>query len=235
MTEAVKQVLLTPVSRMSWPKLVTAVAFKDAAGNTKGDPYFGSELLFSVDDLEKFQVLNEETEQFEFVDVRIIASQLAKKKWPDINVKEAVAANALHWPVHNGDTHADKKAAAGKNAEYYRDHRFIRVKAMEQYAPSLKFLKGKEKINLQRGIDADMEKAKALFTGGSYVFAEITGVANETAQGRYITFYLNSICFVKSGERFGGGGNLMDKYDGIQGGESDKDPTAGMGDDEIPF
>lgn len=232
--ERVMRVLLTPVFRMSFPQLVTAAQYRGPNNVPQGEFYFNTEMLFEAADLEKFQVINPETGEFEFVDVRVVASQLAKKKWDGIVVKEAVADKSLHWPIHNGDQHADKKEAAGKSAEYYRDKRFLRTKALKKFAPSLKYLNGKEKVDLNRGMDSDMDKAEALFVGGNYAFAEVSLVANETAQGRYLTFYINSVCFVKPGERFGGGGSLMNRYDGIEGGVTDHDPTAGM-DEEIPY
>lgn len=228
MADNAKRVLLTPVFRMSYPDLLKAKAFKDG-----GEKHFGVEMIFPADDLDSFKGANPETGELEDVDVRVVAATLAKQQWPNMKVKEAVASNELHWPILDGDAYADKKEAAGKKADHYRGGKIIRAKAKEEYAPRLRFLKGREKVTLDKSLDSDESRIKELFVGGSYAFAEVTCVAVETPQGRYITFYINSVCYVKAGPRLGSP-SLMDRFDGIEGGISDHDPTAGL-DDEIPF
>ena len=229
--------VLSPVSRMSFPKLLTPVQYQG-----KGEHYFSLELLVNPVDLDQFRAAIPETGKSGLVDIRVLASELAQLKWPGINVKEAVASGALHWAIHNGDTHAAKKEAEGKDAEAYKGQRFIRTKTLAKYAPQLRWRdKDGTNYDLERGVPGDMDRARDLFVGGNYAYAEMTCEAKETPQGKFIVFYLNQVCYFKPGERLGTGSSLMDseEYAGVTGGESDYDPTEGLGskdfDDEIPF
>lgn len=229
--------VLTPVFRMSWPKLVKAEQYQQ-----KGDFHYSVETIFDPEDLDKFRAANPETGKSGLVDIRVVSSELAQIQWPGINVKEAVASGALYWAVHNGDEYAAKKEAEGKDADAYKGKRFIKTKTLQKFAPKLRHRTAEgQNVDLDRGVDSDMDRARDLFVGGNYAYAELTCEAKETPQGKFIVFYLNSICYFKPGERLGGGASMMDsdEYAGVTGGESDYDPTAGLGgsdfDDEIPF
>ena len=236
-TSKVSRRVITPVFRMSWPKVVTAEQYQN-----KGEHYFSVESLFASVDLDKFQAADPATGKSGLVDIRIVASELAKSQWPGINVKEAVASGALHWAIHNGDEIAAKKEADGKDADAYKGMRTIRSKTLAKFSPKLRCWNPKgPNVDLDRGVPGDMDRARDLFVGGNYAYAELTCEAKETPQGKFIVFYLNSICYFKPGERLGTGSSLMDsdEYAGVTGGESDYDPTAGLEgsdfDDEIPF
>lgn len=229
--------VLTPVFRMSWPRLVKAEQYQQ-----KGEHYYSVEMLLDPVDLDQFRAADPETGKSGLVDIRIVASELAQIQWPGINVKEAVASGGLHWAIHNGDEFAAKKEAEGKSADAHKGMRFIKAKTLVKFAPKLRHRTAEgQNVDLDRAVDGDMDRARDLFVAGNYAYAELTCEAKETPQGKFIVFYLNSICYFKPGERLGGGASMMDSedYAGVTGGESDYDPTAGLAgsdfDDEIPF
>ena len=80
----------------------------------------------------------------------------------------------------------------------------------------------------------------AKFYPGAICRSEINVVANELDEARFLTHYINGVTFLKDGERLGSG-SLTERFEGIHGGESAYDPTAGLNgpgtdlDSEIPF
>lgn len=227
-------IVITPVVRLSYPKLVTPEPYKDASGNAKGDPVYTAELLVPNDDMDKFNIFNEETEDWEHANFAKICADVAKETFPDVNLKETVAANIISWPIKNGDAKYEEK---GEKAEHYAGHKIIRVKALTKIkersnAPRLYYSENGERKMIARGSDTDMQKAEQLFYGGAYVFAELSVVAGKSPN-KYVTCYVNSVRFHKDGPRFGGT-SLMDRFEGVVGGQSDVNPTEGL-DDEIPF
>ena len=111
-------------------------------------------------------------------------------------------------------------------------------------------------LNLPRAV-VDFETKSELSIkdvgAGRYAYAELTMVPTQLSDKKYISFYMNTVKFVKSGERLGSGG-VFDKFAGTLGGEEDYNPgvadpsdissggteaaasgTAGDLDDEIPF
>lgn len=219
---------------LSFPNLLTPKQYQG-----KGDPFFSMEMIFDTPDLEKFRLWNDESGTFEEIDIKRLLVELAKEKWPDINVKEAVVHGGLFWPVKNGDKHADGREAKGKkNNDHYRGMSIINAKSSADYPPRLYYMDGKLRRQVDRVTDAGKQVVSQKFYGGAKCFAELNVVAQETPQGKYLSFYVNAVRFVKDGERLGGM-SAMDRFDGIHGGESDYDPTDGMSDeiddDEIPF
>jgi hypothetical protein len=235
--------LITPTFRMSFPKLITPEPYMEN-GKPKGEPVFQCEMLFAPEDIVKFQgpaglglngtahpkIPNWETG----VDLKRVCALVAKETWPDItSIQEAVAARALHWPIVNGDQHFAKKEAKAKatgkkvGGEYYKGTTFLRTKTGKEFPPQLYYPEGGKKLRLNIALDSDKVKAEGLFKGGNYAFAEITVKGTESAQGRFISMYVNSVCFVKQGEGFGGA-RLMERFDGINGGESDHNPLDGL-------
>lgn len=229
-------VLITPQFRMSYPNLAKPRAFEQN-GKAQGDPKFSTEMLIPTEDMGTFKRWNETNDSFEDVDLARVCADAAKAEWPELNLKEAVLHGGLGWPITAGDKIADEKVSGGKkedSVEAYRGMKVIRAKSNEDMPPRLYCYEDKKKRQLVRGMDADMEKAANLFKGGSYAYAEITVKALKTPQGKFVTFYLNGVVFVKQGELLGSP-SMMDRYDaGVTGGESDYDPTGGL-DDEIPF
>lgn len=232
--------LLTPEFRLCYPKLDVAVAYKDPAKpNAVGVPVYSTECIFKPDMLAKFL----EDQNGELVDVNLahILVAVAKEEWPDINVKEAAAAGELRWPIIDGDGLAEskeKKAAAAKkvgNFEHYKGMKIIKASAGQDYPPLLSVMNGGKAQMLNRALDVDVAKAKQAFKGGSFAIAEIVVKATAVANVKWLKFYVNSVRLMRVGEPIGGGGGgLMSRFDGIQGGKSEHNPMAGL-DDEIPF
>ena len=73
----------------------------------------------------------------------------------------------------------------------------------------------------------ELKIIKKLFLPGNYAMLELSIVPNEVNGKCYLTFYVNHVRFKKVGDRIGGGNSMMDRFDGIDGGEGDVDPTAG--------
>lgn len=221
----VSQLLLTPEFRMSWPALLKAVPFQ----NKPNSEEFSVLGIFDPDNLAFFRDENKQDR-----DIRRVMADLAQEEWPDIkNVNEEVKARKLYWPVVDGDQKAAELEARSKNGDVYKGKRLMRLKAKAERPPELRFVvDGRYKV-LDRMDDADVSKINSLFVAGNYAFAEINVRPTQTPQGRYMTLYLNKICFLRTGERIGGGPSLMDEDD-VRGGTSDYDPTQGMSDD-IPF
>lgn len=226
--KAPSRVLITPTFRMSFPNLARPKAYQN-----KGEPVYSLEMLFDPGDLEKFKMWDDGAGKFVDVDVKRLAAQLAKEYWPDMNVKDAVAHGGLAWPFKSGDKRiADRQAAGKKAGDHYAAKVIINAKSSQDYPPSLYYVEGKERKQIARGTDAGDKRAAQLFYGGAYAFAELT-LKPTAVQGKFLTFYVQSVRFVKDGERFGGQ-SMMDRFEGVHGGTADHDPTAGM-DDDIPF
>jgi hypothetical protein len=234
------RILITSTFQMSFPNLLKPRAFQEAPGKAPRDPRYSVDMLYEPSDLEHFKIFDEKTQAFVDVDVRRVAAAVAKEEWPDLNAKEAVAAGVLGWPVKDGDDYADKRDLKGKKGnDHFRGKKIIAAKANEEYPPRLYHAKSGKREQIVRGTTAGDQLAGQLFYGGAFAFAEITVKAVLSGENKYVTCYLNSIKFMKDGERLGGG-SVMDRFDGIDGGESDIDPTGGADtggdlDAEIPF
>lgn len=228
------QILLTPVFRMYFPHLAEARAYQEK-GKVKGEPNFSTQMILDPEALETFKVYDDEAEAFTDVDIRKVLVNLAKQEWPDEDVKAAIKSGGIFWPLKKGDQMAEQK---GRDHEALSGKYVFPASTNEQYPPALRMKQDGKLVSLTRGLSADDTKIKNLFVGGSYAFAEINAKPLKTPQGRYLKAYLNAVCFVKPGERLGGGaGGLMDRFDGVEGGEGDYDPSESVDDldDEIPF
>ncbi len=237
---AASRILITPTFRMSYPNLLKARAFGKKSDQDSGDPRYSVEQIYDAESLTKFQIFDEKVQKFVDVDVRRVAAAIAKEEWPDLSVKDAVAAGVLGWPIKDGDQHAAKREIEGKkNSEQYLGKKIMYAKANVDYPPRLYYMKDGKREQIVRGTTAGDQLATQLFYGGAYAFAEITVKAVLSGSNKFVTCYLNSIRFVKDGDRFGGG-SMMDRFDGIDGGTADIDPTGGVetgadADDDIPF
>ena len=236
--------ILTPTFRLSYPTLVVPEKFKDPeTGQEKGDPVYNMEMIFDPEDLTKFQVENTDTGEWDLIDVRALGAQLAKQKWhteeEPFNPAEAVKHGGLGWPFKNGDERAKKK---GGNADHLKGKTLVRAKALSEIngkpnAPRLYYTEDGDLKQIVRGSDAAKEQAAAMFYGGAMCSAELSIVASEFATKKYITIYINGVVFDAHGERLGSG-SALERFRGVRGGQSNYDPTEGMGtslEDEIPF
>lgn len=237
------KVLLTPVFRMSYANLIVPKRAKDRKGREQGEPKYSLQHLFKAEDMNKFKVLDAETDQLVDVSIEAVCKELAKQKWPDDSLSEIFPKDRQGvpkgWPIRSGDKMAEIKNAKKKGSgDAYVGMKVISSKSNQEYRPRL-MVRGEDgklaPLDLDKDDDGkwknkkDAEAAEKLFRSGSYATAEITLRAVETEQGNFISIYLNKVRFVKEGPRMGGGG-LMERFDGIDGGESDYDP---MDEDEL--
>ena len=232
--------LRSPIFRMSFPHVIEPRAFIDPKNpGIKGDPTYSVEMIFQPDDLKNFQMRTDS--DWEQVDIVAVMADVAKEKWPGIDLREEVRNKVLLWPVIDGNKKAQDREQAGKDAsEVYQDMKVIKAKAKQDYPPSLAVIDKGKIAELDRHTEKEMATAKGLFVAGYYAKASLNMKAHEVTGKKYITFYLNGILYFKKGERIGGM-SIEDKFGGIEGGESAYDPTANTEsvqdqfDEEIPF
>lgn len=227
------RVVITPLVRLSYPNLITPSIYKEN-GREKGDPTFNTQLLFPEADLENFHLAVDGG--FEKKNLKDICADLAKEKWPGQSLKD-LFPEGKRWPIVKGEKIIKKLEAKGKKGAAYEGQIVLRAKSNTDYPPVLKVIDKGKKINLDRDLDSDVARAKQLFVGGYYVRCELNikghSVKDDDDVKNYITFYLSNVLFIKQGERLGQG-SAMDRFDGIDGGESDHNPLADL-DDEVPF
>lgn len=228
--------LITPEFRLSFVNLVTPKPYMEN-GQPKGDPYYSLEMLFDPEDMKSFKRWDEDLQELVDVDVAKICVETAKLTWPGINVKETFRVG-VNWPIISGDTHADEKEAAGKkNVDHYRGTKLVKAKTNQDIPPRLYLWEKGKRVQLAQAIEADANRAKQLFAGGNYAYAELSCAGVVSGKNKFITFYVNSVVFTREGDRLGGS-SLIDRFEGYKSKTSDYNPTDGMDgdlDDEIPF
>lgn len=239
--ENVSVTLISQPFILSFPELLKPKAYQPKGGKPKGDPEFSFEGISELDDLSAWDILDREKGEFTKGSVEKRLVMLAREKWgDDFDVKTKVAEKDLGWPFKSGDVKADKK---GAKAEHYRGkkswraHAKIEINGRANEPALYEAVDGGELVKLMRSTEAGKQKINELFYGGAICTAEVNAVAMETPQGKYVTLYVNSVVFERHGERLGGG-SAIERLRGVKGGQSDYDPTEGMGsdlDDEIPF
>lgn len=243
------RVVITPECRGSFVHMLKARESKDQQGKPTGKFAYTSDLLFPDEALDKFLIADENGSGLKEVKLSDLLVELAKEQWPNaknpetgqpMSVKEMFSGVAMKgWPIKRGDKRADDSQAKGKDGEHYRGLRFLSVKSnvSDKVQPPIlsQAIKGGKPRVFNRAMEADMEVARSLFQGGNYFVAELNIVATEVGGMKYLTPYVNAMRYIREGAKFGNrGGDLMDRFAGVQGGEADYDPTEGM-DDEIPF
>ena len=224
---------------LSYPKLLKPEAYMEN-GKPKGDPQYSFEGISEIDSLGQWREVIWQTGEFEEVHVEKRLVRLAKEKWGgDFDVKAAVKHGGLYWPFKSGDKLADEK---GDKADHYRGKRYWRAKALAEIkgqanSPNLWINTGDGAERIARGTPQGDQMASEKFYGGAICSAELNAAAIETAQGKYMTFYVNAVIFQEDGTRLGRGSNVERMY-GVRGGQSSYNPTEGMSDDlddEIEF
>jgi hypothetical protein len=200
---------------------------------------YSAELIIEPTDLAKFKLMTEDGLQM--VDVRAICATVAREKWGEDMDVEALKKiepkdGGLGWPLKDGNAYASRRENDGKNGDAYKGKVYLRTKGSEKFPPVLKFLTAdKAFATLDRVTELDV--IRSYFAAGNYIMAEVTVKATQPkqTQQKFVTFYLNGVCYIRAGERLGTGGSMLDeKLDGILGGISDLDPTEGM-DEAIPL
>ena len=181
-----RHMVVTQVARLSFPKLFTASSFQD---NPNERPEFSCDLIFdSMDDLKK-PWAGKKTKTVSFLraikNVKVDQWGEDESKWPK-----------FPFPlIRKGD---DRKDAEGKVLDGYEGKFFVKVKSGEDYPPE---------IVLANGQPATKEDVY----GGCFVQAQILcrpyTSPNPGVAGRIVR-----IKFVKDGEAFGAGADMME-YD----------------------
>lgn len=227
--------LITPPFTLGYPNVIEPRPYMEG-GKVKGDPKFSMEMIFDPGDMGSFKLPTDDG-GFQDEDIAKVYVRAAKRAFgDDFDVKAAAAHGGLKWPLLSGEKLMEKKISKGKKPEsvaHYEGKKIISATCSQDYPPTLKYTEGGQRKQINRGLDADVQKAKGLFYGGAVCIAELSIKGMEVDERKYIVTYFNSLMFIRNGERLGGQ-SLMDRFDGIDGGQSDHDPTAGL-DDEIPY
>jgi len=236
-----KAQLITPVFRMGYTdQLITAKAYIPK-GQTKSNaaPKFSLPMIFTEEDLAKFRQPADDG-SLELVNVRDVCKKLTAIKWPGKDPKVIFSKNVegediplYNWPIKNGNKmlEANAKKEKPSKLDHLKDCFQITATSNEDKPPKLSYIEAGSRRMLSRDNPDDMKVIKRLFLSGYYAIAELSLLAQSTPMGNFVTFYLNHVQFRKEGERIGGGG-LMERFEGVLGGEADLDPTAGAIDDE---
>jgi Protein of unknown function (DUF2815) len=217
-------IVRTPQVRLSFPNLMKPRGFVDKAKGITAPPTYSSDFLMEPADLDNFQVLKED--KWDKKNLKVILAEAARGAWgQDYDLKGAIQHGGLKWPIKDGNAIAEKRRAAGKKHDEVTVGKvIISAKSKEEYAPALFVLDAGKAVTLDRQKDAD--RINKLFVGGMYVIAGLALRANETPQGRFLNMYLNSVLYIRPGERIGGI-DPSTMFADIEGGEAAFDPTAG--------
>jgi hypothetical protein len=239
MSQNNSQIALTPVFRISYPALIEPKPYMEN-GQVKGKPEFSVEMIFTPEQLNEFQVPNHQSDQLDMVNLEQLALRISKAEWGEgFNPAEAVKHGGMKWPVAKGEDLIAKKDPEKRDRyDHYEGMRIVRAKCPpeirgEPNEPRLTYNdETGRKVVVNRQLDAHKSAAAAKFYAGAYAYAEVNLKPYDVDGRKYVTIYLNKIHFMRDGARIGAV-SLMDRYDGIHGGQTDYDPTQGMG-DEIP-
>lgn len=232
--------LITPLVRLSFPKLLKPEPYMEG-GKPKGEPKFSTQMIIDVADEAKFKRATAD-DKFEDVSIKKICADLAKAEWPDMTLEQCFPRKpkgGTDWPIKIGNKMIEAndklEGKAKKKLDYLKDKLQISVSASEKYPPGLFYTDpvSKERVQLDRDNPEHVKIIKKLFDqGGNYVICEVSVVAQTYSDKCYVTFYLNNVFFRKQGERMGGQ-SLMDRFDGIDGGEGEYDQSLPEGDNDF--
>lgn len=178
-------------------------------GKEVGDPKFGGTLMMEPD-------------YTGLPGLKAKIAEAARSKWPTRALSE------LKFPLSSGDKAAERAKAKGKNRDFMKG--LIVLTARSKYPPTLSVLEGGKIITLES--DALKAKYKSKFYSGCFIAASVNFVPYEADDGDDgVTAYLQSLLWVKDGERIGGR-DQAEVFKSYMGTTTDEDPLA---DDEIPF
>lgn len=236
-----KAQLISPMFRMGYTdQLIVPKAYLPK-GQTKpqGAPKHSLPMIFTEEDLPKFRQPDNDG-ALELVNVKDVCKKLTAIKWPGQDPKVIFSKNVdgvviplANWPIKNGNKllEANAKKEKPSKLDHLKDMYQITASSNEDKPPKLSYMEAGARRMLSRDNPDDMKIIKRLFLSGFYAIAELSLLAQSTPMGNFVTFYLNHVQFRKEGERIGGGG-LMERFEGVLGGESDNDPTLGAGADD---
>lgn len=151
----------------------------------------------------------------DFDTLKTAAVGVAKAKWPNRDLKE------LRFPFKGGDTMAAKSASRGKDGDFYKGKIVL--------SASSKFKPGVVDANKQDILDTSKVYS------GCWGYAELNFVAYDGVSGGQdgVKAYVNFVMKSRDDDRIAGR-DAKSVFAGIQGGQTDYDPSAGL-DDEIAF
>lgn len=179
-------------------------------GKSVGDPKFSLLLLIPK-------------ESGEINGLKSKMAEAAKAKWPTRAMSE------LKFPISTGEKVAEKAKVKGKNRDFALGHLVLSTRS--KFPPTISVLENGKIITLDS--DALKAKYKGKFYSGSFVAVSVNFVAYEGDMGEDgITAYIQSVLWVKDGERIGGGRDQSEVFKQYMGSTTDEDP---LNDDEIPF
>ena len=135
------------------------------------------------------------------------AAEVARQKWPNRDLTE------LNMPFQSGDEQAKNAAAKDKDGSFFEGMQLLKTKS--------KFQPGVVGPNKQEILNASD------IYSGCYGYAEVNFVSYDGISNNPdgVTAYLNHVMKSRDGERLAGR-TAKDVFSGIEGGESDYDPTS---------
>lgn len=227
--------LLSPLIRFSYPNLIKPKKALDENGKPTGDPIFSITMLIPKSDISKFLMTVEGKEGFQEVTLPTILQEVAKEEWPSETMESLFPQSKKHafkrvgWPLIDGDLLAKALQAKGKTGagvEANVGHYVMALKSKQEFPPKISHRVSGKLVRFDRDNEGDMRTAGGLFVGGNYGRIEFKVGAALVNERNYLTGYINNVLFAKEGEKFGGE-SMMDRFAGLDGGESDFDPTEG--------
>lgn len=236
--------VVTPVVRLTYSRnLIVPAAYKEN-GVEKGPPKHSCELSFAKDALSTFQYIDDEGAfQTASLNSLCLRAAMAKFQMSQDDLLAAIKHGGIRWPVKDGDKQNERRVNKNQQPrEHYAGTYFINPKSNatdqegnKQPPPTLfKPVRGEDGKPTGKRLDLDDENdrkdAEGLFLPGNFVKGRVSLVAGgtEEANNRYITMYLNSLIFVRTGPRIQYGMSAEATFGGIDGGEFEIDPTEGM-------
>jgi len=184
-------------------------------GRAVGDPKYSVTVL--LDDEQQTEVARE-------------LAKAIRAKWPGRNIREDVQYNRLHWPIVSEQQAKSSAEQRGKDGRIYEGYSLL--KADSKFPPML--------YDGRKQLDPARPDAARIFYSGCYANVQLNVSAYDGVSGGKdgVKTYLQAVVKTKDGDRLIGGGVRDEVFAGVEGGESDYDPTGGASgvlDDEIPF
>lgn len=218
-------------SRPGFANIITAKSYKED-GKEKGDPRFDATFILAPDsgDLTELKSLVIQMLKANIPGKKLIPRRLTQEEVDDPGVVEVSV------PWRDGTREADKAKGKGKDQEFFRG--MITVKAASKYAPALSGIEGGKLVEYNKPeTRATLTK---LFYSGAYLVphVELHYYPAKGDKPAGVGLWLGAVCFIKHGERLGGGGgsvNAAEVFKSYAGGVSTVDPGSNELDDEIPF
>lgn len=226
------RIVRTPPFRMYMPNLITPRPYMEK-GKQKGDPKYSVQMMYLPEDLDKFSVRVGDTQEYEKVNLKNVLVEIAKEEWPDLDLKEAQKYGGFKWPLKNGDAECERREKNNKKGDALKGYTLLNASTSEKFPPQLVEVVDRKYKELDRSVNADVARAKELFTAGYWAKGVLNIRASVVDDKKFLTPYINGLVFVRKDQKIGGI-SAEDRFGGIEGGESETDPTDGV-DDEIPF